>query len=354
MCALAPAASSGARCASWAVKEIAGCWPPASRPVSQWFTGRPRCCCQRSSSPRATWTTTDVAVGPASRAGPAHSWSGSARRTYRKAPAIMLPAIVAWSIRNRIVVVVLAALLLAGGLYATRQSKLDVFPEFAPPQVVVQTEAPGLSATEVEQLVTLPIEQAVSGIARLDVLRSQSIQGLSVITVIFTDGADIYRARQQVAERLAELAGQLPAGAKTPRLAPLTPTTGRLLTVGFTSAKLSPMQLRDRVQWTIRPKILAVRGVAQVTLFGGEVRQFQVQVHPDALAARHLTLTDVVEATRQASGIRGAGFLENPSQRLTLRVEAQIHSAEDLGQTVVSAGEATPVRLRDVAEVTEG
>jgi CzcA family heavy metal efflux pump len=266
----------------------------------------------------------------------------------------MLQAIVAWSIRNRVVVIVLAALLLAGGLYATRQAKLDVFPEFAPPQVVIQTEAPGLSATEVEQLVTLPIEQAVNGIARLDVLRSQSIQGLSVITVIFTDGTDIYRARQQVAERLGELAGQLPVGAKTPKLAPLTPTTGRLLTVGFTSEKLTPMQLRDRVQWTIRPRILAVRGVAQVTLFGGEVRQFQVQVHPDALAARQLTLTDVLEATRQASGIRGAGFLENPSQRLTLRVEGQIQSAAELGETVLLAGEGTPVRLRDVAHVTEG
>jgi CzcA family heavy metal efflux pump len=266
----------------------------------------------------------------------------------------MLQAIVAWSIRNHIVVVVFAVLLLAGGLYATRQAKLDVFPEFAPPQVVVQTEVPGLSAAEVEQLVTLPIEQAVNGIARLEILRSQSIQGLSVITVIFTDGTDIFRARQQVAERLAELAGQLPAGAKAPRLAPLTPTTGRLLTVGFTSDKLSPMELRDRVQWTIRPRILAVRGVAQVTLFGGEVRQFQVQVHPDALAARNLTLTDVIEATRQASGVQGAGFLENASQRLTVRVEGQVRSTAELGDTVIVAGEGTPVRLLDVAVVTEG
>ncbi|HMF12327.1 MAG TPA: efflux RND transporter permease subunit, partial [Gemmataceae bacterium] len=117
---------------------------------------------------------------------------------------------------------------------------------------------------------------------------------------------------------------------------------------------LTPMQLRDRVQWSIRPRILAVPGVTQVTLFGGEVRQFQVQVQPDALEARHLTLTDVIEATRQASGIRGAGFLENPSQRLTLRVEGQVHSAAELGNTVIVAGEGTPVRLRDVARVTEG
>src|SRR5262249_43608048 len=263
-------------------------------------------------------------------------------------------AIVAWSIRNRVVVVGLAVLLLAGGLYAIHQARLDVFPEFAPPQVVIQTEAPGLSAAEVEQLVTLPIEQAVNGIPRLDILRSQSTQGLSVITVIFTDGTDIYRARQQVAERLAELAGQLPMGAKAPRLAPLTPSTGRLLTVGFTSEKLSPIQLRDRVQWTIRPRMLAVKGVAQVTLFGGEVRQFQGQVDPDALAARHLTLSEVLEATRRASGIRGAGFLENASQRLTLRVEGQVRSAAELGETVVLASEGTPVRLRDVAQVTEG
>src|SRR5262249_59278011 len=125
-------------------------------------------------------------------------------------------------------------------------------------------------------------------------------------------GGRIKGGGRQVAKRPGEWAGQLPAGAKTPRLAPLTPTTGRLLTVGFTSAKLSPMQLRDRVQWTIRPRILAVRGVAQVTLFGGEVRQFQVQVHPDALAARHLTISDVLEATRQANAIQAAGSLENP------------------------------------------
>src|SRR5437870_11169460 len=116
----------------------------------------------------------------------------------------MLQAIVQWSIQNRVVVVVLAVMLLVGGLYATSHARLDVFPEFAPPQVAVQTEAPGLSPGEVEQLVTLPIEQALNGVPSLDVLRSQSIQGLSVATVIFEDGTDIYRGRQLVADRLAE------------------------------------------------------------------------------------------------------------------------------------------------------
>src|SRR5262245_18906096 len=183
----------------------------------------------------------------------------------------MLQAIVNWSLNNRLVVVVLAALLLAGGLIATTRAKLDVFPEFAPPQVVIQTEAPGLSPSEVEQLVTLPIETAVNGIPRLDVMRSESIQGLSVITVIFLDGTDIYRARQQVSERLSELGGQFPAGVKAPRMAPLMSSTSRLVTVGFTSKKLSPLELRDRVQWQIRPRLLGVKGVAQVTIYGGEV-----------------------------------------------------------------------------------
>jgi CzcA family heavy metal efflux pump len=273
-------------------------------------------------------------------------------RDCREEPAV-LQAIVRWSIHNRVAVVVLAALLLAGGFYAAGHAHYDVFPEFAPPQVVIQTEAPGLSSREVEQLVTLPIEQAVNGVPRLDVLRSQSTQGLSVVTVIFQDGTDLYRARQLVAERLGELGGQLPVGVRPPRLGPLTATTGRLLVVGFTSDKLSPLELRDRIQWGIRPRLLAVRGVAQVTLFGGEVRQFQVQVHPEQLRARHLTLTDVLEATRQATGVRGAGFQENANQRLILRVEGQVLSASRLGEAVVTAGEGAPVKLRDVATVRE-
>src|SRR5262245_44138908 len=266
----------------------------------------------------------------------------------------MLQAIVDWSARNRVVVVALAALLLVLGIYAAGNARLDVFPEFAPPEVTIQTEAPGLSPSEVEQIVTGPVESAVNGLPRLDVVRSRSIQGLSVVSVIFKDGTDVYRARQQVSERLGELAGQLPEGVRPPRLAPLTSATGRLLTVGFTSDKLSPRELRDRVQWVVRPRLLGVSGVASVTLYGGEVKQFQVRIDPDALAARDLTVPDVLDAARQAGGVRGAGFLENDRQRLTLRTEAQIRSADHLGQTVITTAGGTPVRLRDVAIVSEG
>ena len=265
----------------------------------------------------------------------------------------MLQFIVRWSIDNRVVVIVLSLLLLGFGGYAVDHAKLDVFPEFVPPQVVVQTEAPGLSANEVEPLVTLPIEQALNGLPGLDVLRSQAIQGLSVSTVIFQDGTDIYRARQLVAERLSEVAGQLPAEVKPPRLGPLTASTGRLLIIGLASEKLSPLELRDLAQWTLRPRLLAVRGVAQVILFGGGVREFQVQVNPDSLIAHHLTLTDILDAARQATGVRGAGFQENAEQRSVLRVEAQVRSAAELGEAVVATSQGTPVRLRDVARVVE-
>src|SRR5207244_8036740 len=134
-------------------------------------------------------------------------------------------------------------------------------------------------------------------------------------------------------------------GVQAPRLEPLTATTGRLLTVGFTSDKLSPRALRDRVQWNIRPRLLGLRGVASVTLFGGEVRQFQVQVDPDYLAARNLTLTQVLDATRQASSVRGAGFIENQHQRLNLRVEGQVNSAVALGETVIATVDGSAVRL---------
>src|SRR5713226_6954454 len=232
----------------------------------------------------------------------------------------MLQALVAWSLKFRSVVIVLATVLLGAGFYTSGNARLDVFPEFAPPLVVIQTECPGLTPLDVEQLVTIPIETSVNGVPRLAKLRSQSIQGLSVVTATFLDRTDIYRARQQVTERLSELSGQLPAGVKAPRVAPLTSSTGRLLCVGFTSDKISLLDLRDRVQWLVRPRLL-IPGVAQITVMGGGVRQYQVHVNPEAIAARQLTMTDVLDAVRQSSGIRGAGFLENDRQRINLRTQ---------------------------------
>ncbi|MGB9625392.1 MAG: efflux RND transporter permease subunit [Phycisphaerae bacterium] len=265
----------------------------------------------------------------------------------------MLSSIVGFSIRYRGVVIAMACVALGYGVYVAAHSKLDVFPEFAPPQVVIQTEAPGLSPEEVEQLVTRPIENAVNGVGNLESIRSQSIQGLSVVTAVFEEGTDILDARQMVSERLVEAAGQMPAGVKPPTMVPLTSATSTVLYVGLTSAKRSPMELRAFADWTLRPRLLGVPGIAKVAVFGGEERQLQVQIRPDRLIAYGLAIDDVLAAAREATGVRGAGFVDNPNQHIVLRTEGQSVRPEELGEVVLAHYGGTPVRLRDVARVTD-
>ena len=265
----------------------------------------------------------------------------------------MLRRLVEFSIRYRGVVTALACLMIAYGIYVTARAKYDVYPEFAPPQVVIHTEAPGLSPEEVEQLVTRPVEYAVNGVPDLDYIRSQSIQGLSVVTAQFLEHVDVYRARQTISERLAEVAGQLPEGVKTPGMAPLTGATSLVLVIGLTSGQRSAMDLRTFADWTLRPRLLAVPGVARVAIFGGEVRQLQIQISPERLAAYQLSLGQVLEAARAATGVRGAGFIETASQRIVLRTQGQALSPAELGEVMVAHHQGVPVRFRDVARVVE-
>src|SRR5499427_8047049 len=213
----------------------------------------------------------------------------------------MLRSVVDLSLRFRGVVIALASLLLVYGVQTTRSAKLDVFPEFVPPRVTVQTEAPGLTAEQVEVLVTTPLEAAINGLGHLDALRSESIQGLSVVTVVFEEGTDIYHDRQLLAERLAGVATRLPMGVHAPTMSPLTSSTMDLLKIGLVSDRLSPMALRSFADWTLRPRLLAVAGVAQANVFGGEVRQLQIQVQPDRLLAHGLALGDVIAAARAST-----------------------------------------------------
>jgi CzcA family heavy metal efflux pump len=267
----------------------------------------------------------------------------------------MIRAIVQFSLRFRSVVVILACLLMAYGIHVASQSKLDVFPDFVPPQVTVQTEAPGLPAEEVEQLVTRQIEIALNGVGGQESMRSETIQGLSVITVIFREGSDVLAARQRIAEKLAEIAGLLPAGVKSPKMSPLVSSTMDLLKIGLLSTNLSPMDLRTFADWTLKPRLLSVPGVAKCSAFGGEVRQLQIQVHPKKLLAHNLALTDVLNAGRVASGVRGAGYVETANQRIILQTEGQAITADQLGQIIVAANtNNVPLRIRDIATVREG
>jgi CzcA family heavy metal efflux pump len=265
----------------------------------------------------------------------------------------MLTAIVRFSLRFRGIIIALAIALLGYGFYTLQQAKYDVFPEFAPARVSIQTEAPGLSPEQVELLVTQPIENAINGVTGIESLRSNSIQGLSVINVIFQTGNNVYLERQLVAERLATLTGQLPSGVKAPIMTPLTSSTSTVLVLGLTSDKQSLMQLRTAADWTLRPRLLAVPGVANVTVFGGEVQQMQVQFHPEMLVQFNLSLNDVVAAAQKATGIQGAGFVENRNQRLILQTEGQSLTPEQIASTVLVRQNGANVTLGQVADVRE-
>jgi Cu/Ag efflux pump CusA len=266
----------------------------------------------------------------------------------------MLRAIVLFSLRFRGIIIVLACLLVGYGLHSLARAKYDVFPEFTPPQVVIQTEAPGLAPEQVEVLVTQPVENAINGVAGIETLRSGSIQGLSVITVVFHHDIDIYRARQVVAERLATLTGQWPETVKAPVITPLTTSTSFILVVGLTSERHSLMELRTVADWTLRPRLLSVPGVAKVAVFGGEVRQIQVQVNPDRLLTYNLAIEDILAAARRATGVRGAGFIDNANQRRILQTEGQSLTPEKLAKTVLIYQDGANVTLGDVAKVVEG
>ncbi len=266
----------------------------------------------------------------------------------------MLTAIVRFSIRFRGVVLALAIALLGYGIYSLTQAKYDVFPEFAPPLVGIQTEAPGLSPEQVEVLVTQRIENVINGVSGLDTLRSNSIQGLSVIKATFQSGTDIYLDRQLVNERLATLAGEFPRGVQAPVMEPLTLATGTVLVIGLTSQHRSLMDLRTAADWTIRPRLLAVPGVVAVSVFGGEVKQLQVQFLPEKLVQYGLSLNDVVAAAQKATGVLGAGFIENGNQRLILQSEGQALTPEQIAATVLLRQNGANVTLGQVAHVVDG
>jgi Cu/Ag efflux pump CusA len=266
----------------------------------------------------------------------------------------MLRRLVELSLGSRGVVITLAVGFICYGLFVTTHAKLDVFPEFVQPQATVQTEAPGLAPEQVEALVTRPVENALNGAGNLDSIRSESIQGLSVVTAVFKEGTDIHIARQMLTERLAQLGGELPAGVQSPKMEPLTSSTMDLLKFGLTSEKISPMALRTFADWTVRPRMLSVPGVAATKVFGGEVRQMQIQIRPDRLLAFGISVQDVSTAASAATGVRGAGFVETAAQRLVLQTEGQSLTAEQLGEVVVTQRDGRSIRLKDVANVIEG
>ncbi len=266
----------------------------------------------------------------------------------------MLTWLVTTSLRFRVPVVALAVGLLVVGVETARVTPLDVFPEFAPPLVEIQTEAPGLSTDEVENLITVPLENALNGTAWLRTIRSKSVQGLSSIVMLFNEGTDLLKARQIVQERLAIEAARLPALARPPiMLSPLS-SLSRILKIGVSSPTLSQMDLTTLAKWTIRPKLMAIPGVANVAIWGQRDRQLQILVDPAVLRAHGITLDEVMKAAGDATVVSAGGFVDMPNQRLAVRHASWIVDPSDLARSIVSFRNRVPIRLGDVARIVEG
>jgi len=263
----------------------------------------------------------------------------------------MLATLVRFSIRFYGIIIALAVVVLLYGGYRFTRAGLDIFPEFSPKRVIIQTEAPGLSSEQVEVLVTRQIETAISGLVGMESVRSESIQGLSIITATFRENTDVYRNRQLLSERLINLSAQLPVGI-VPVAIPLSSSSATVLTIGLSSESKDLMALRTLVDWTVAPRLLAVPGVADVNVFGGEVRQLQVQVDPVQLHRFNLALDDVIQAASQAAHIQGGGFIENSNQRFTLQVSGQPVTPEQFAKIIVPLpGAKRPVSLGEVATI---
>lgn len=263
----------------------------------------------------------------------------------------MIGFLVRQSIRYPGVVVALAVSVMLYGLYVLGRANLDVFPEFSPAQVVIQTEAPGLSSELVERQVTQPIENALSGTNGVEVVRSQSIPGLSVVTVVFHEGTDLYRNRQLVGERLSGLTSRLPTGVAQPNIAPLTSSASTVMGVGLTSSKRSLMDIRTLVDGSIRPHLMAVAGVSEVNVFGGEVQQWQIQVDPAKLIQHDLALTDITQAARRATGLLPSGLIRSLNQHIEIDAQGQPASIEELGRGLLTLRNGQVLRFTDVARV---
>jgi CzcA family heavy metal efflux pump len=265
----------------------------------------------------------------------------------------MMTALVKFSIRFHGVIIGVASLIVFYGVYALSTSKLDVFPEFAPTQVVIQTESPGLSAELVESLVTQPIETRIAGTVGIASVRSQSIPGLSVVTVIFNESTDIYRNRQVIAERLATLSQRLPPNI-TPNITPLTSSASTVLGIGVTSRAKNLTELRTFVDWTIVPHLMAIPGVADVNVFGGKVRQYQIQVDPEKMIRYGISLLDIEAVVKKSTGVRGNGFIENQNQRVIINTEGQASDVVKLSSATLTHRNGQTIRIGDIGKIIEG
>ena len=266
----------------------------------------------------------------------------------------MLNRIIRFSLQNRLLVLLASVLLLVGGMYTAYHTEVDVFPDLNAPTVVVMTEAGGMAAEEVEQLVTFPIETAVNGATGVRRVRSSSTTGFSVVWVEFDWGTDIYLARQIVSEKLAAVGESLPQGVDRPVLGPQSSILGEVLIVGLTADSTSMLDLRTLADWTVRPRLLSTGGVAQVSVLGGDVKEYQILLHPGRMKHFGVTLGEVMAATRGMNQNTDGGVIYEYGNEYIVRGLISTTEAAQMARAVVKTVGGVPITLADVADVKIG
>ena len=266
----------------------------------------------------------------------------------------MLNKIIRFSLENRILILVAAVLLVIGGLYSTSKTEVDVFPDLNAPTVVIMTEAGGMASEEVEQLVTFPIETAVNGSTGVRRVRSQSTHGFSVVWVEFDWGTDIYLARQIVSEKLASVGEQMPDGVSAPVLGPQSSILGEVLIVSLTSDRTSLQDLRTYADWTLRPRLLSTGGVAQVSVHGGDIKEYQILINPGKMKHFGVSLSEVMACTRGMNKNTNGGVRYEYGNEYIVRGITSTNDAEKLGTCIVKKSGESVITLADVADIKVG
>lgn len=262
--------------------------------------------------------------------------------------------IIETALKQRWIVVALSILLMVMGIQIVRNTPMDVFPEFSPLLVEIQTEGPGLSTSEIEQLVTIPIENVLNGVKGMKVMRSKSVQGLSSVVTIFNESTELMSARQLVQERLLTLSGQLPSVVKTPVILSPLSSLSRVMKIGVTSDTLTQTEMTTLVRWTMRPKLMSIPGVANLAIWGQKDKQLQVLLNPSKMKEYRLSLNEVIRATQDATMPAGGGFIDTPNQRLSITHKPFVKVANDLKEVPLALRFGAPLTLDLIADVREG
>lgn len=267
----------------------------------------------------------------------------------------MLDRIIQFSLKNRLLVLLSTVVLIVCGLYTAFHAEVDVFPDLNAPTVVVMTEAQGMAADEVEKVVTFPIETAVNGATHVRRVRSSSTSGFSVVWVEFEWDTDIYLARQIVSEKLATIADAMPAGVGSPTLGPQSSVLGELLIVGLTADSTSMLDLRTIADWTIRPRLLSTGGVAQVSVIGGDVKEYQIKLHPEKMKHFGITLPEVMEATEQMNRNTSGGVIYEHGNEYIVRANTTTNNVDKIASCVIKlSDDGTPITLAEISDVQIG